>query len=130
MLLTARRHHRQVIGSNVNTDSNEDSDEAEPESPIVMRAPPVRRFAVMAMVTLSVGMRVFSVVHSQAHLQVKTSKLAVRLQRRRKSWAAVLPNANALLKRRLGKKQASVRFRAPNKGAGHSDGRAGLHIHE
>ena len=39
------------------------ADEAEPESPIMMRAPPVRIFAVMAMVTLSVGMRVFGVVH-------------------------------------------------------------------
>ena len=44
--------------------------------------------------------------------------------------AAVLPDAHALLKRRLGKKQAYVRFRAPNRAAGHSDGRAGLHIHE
>ena len=52
------------------------------------------------------------------------------LRHKRKSWAAVLPDAHALLKRRLGKKQACVRLRAPNKGAGHSDGRAGLHIHD
>jgi hypothetical protein len=62
VLLAASRHHRQVVGSDVNTDSNEHGDKAEPESPIMMRAPPVRSLA-MAMMTLAVGMQVFCVVH-------------------------------------------------------------------
>ena len=66
-----RRHHRQVIGSDIDADGNEHRDKADPESPIMMRAPPVRSFAVMAMVTLAVGMRVFRVVHSHADLREK-----------------------------------------------------------
>lgn len=71
LLLLSGWNHRQVVGSDVNSDGNEDGDKADPEPPIVMRAPPVRDFAVMAMVTLSVGMGVFSVVHSHADLREK-----------------------------------------------------------
>jgi hypothetical protein len=44
----------------------------------------------VAMMTLAVGMQVFRVIH-HAHFQVKASKLAVRLQRKRKPRAVVLP---------------------------------------
>ena len=74
LLLAARRHHRQVVGSDVNTDSNEDSDEAEPESPIMMCAPPVRSLA-MAMMTFAVWMQMFGIVHGHARLQIKSRKL-------------------------------------------------------
>jgi hypothetical protein len=75
LLLAARRHHRQIVGSHVDADGDEDSDKAEPESPVVMRTPPIRGFAVMAMVTLSVGMGVFGVVHSHADLREKHPQL-------------------------------------------------------
>ena len=68
LLLAARRHHRQVIGSDVNTDSNEHGDKPEPESPIMMRAPPVRSLA-MVMMTLAVRMQMIRIVHGHARLQ-------------------------------------------------------------
>jgi hypothetical protein len=74
LLLAARRHHRQVVGADVDTDSNEHSDKAEPESPVMMRAPPVRSLT-MAMMTLAVRMRVFGVVHGHADLREKYSYL-------------------------------------------------------
>ncbi len=83
----------------------------------------------MAMMSLAHRMQVFGIVH-HAGLQKERSKLRWDAAVQAKIRAAVLPDAHALLKRRLGKKQACVRLRAPNKGAGHSDGRAGLHIHE
>jgi hypothetical protein len=96
LLLAARRHHRQVIGSDVDTDSNEHSDKAEPEAPIMMYTPPIRSLTIaVAMMTLAVGMQVFGVIH-HARLQVKPSKLVVRQQRKRKSRAVVLPAGHAL----------------------------------
>ena len=84
----------------------------------------------MAMMTLAGRMQVFGVVIMLVSTE-GTAKVAMgRCAERRKSWAAVMPDAHALLKRRLGRKQVSVPRRAPNRGAGHSDGRAGLHIHE
>jgi len=74
LLLTARRHHRQIVGSDVNTDSNEHGDQAEPESPIMMCAPPVRGLA-MAMMTFAVRAQVFGIVHGYARLQIKSKKL-------------------------------------------------------
>jgi len=82
----------------------------------------------MAMMTLAHRMQVFGVVHAGLHRERSSCDRTLRYKR--KSWAAVLPDAHASLKRRLGRKQVCVRLRAPNKGAGHSDGRAGLHTHE
>jgi hypothetical protein len=59
LLLAARRHHRQVVGSDVDADGNEQRDQAESESPMMMRAPPVRSSTMaVAMMTLAVGMQV------------------------------------------------------------------------
>jgi hypothetical protein len=41
LLLAARGYHRQVVGSDVNTDSDEHGEYSEPETPIMMRTPPV-----------------------------------------------------------------------------------------
>jgi hypothetical protein len=49
----------------------------------------------VAMMTLAVGMQGFRVIY-HAHFQVKTSKLAVRLQRKPESRAVVLPAGHAL----------------------------------
>src|ERR1700691_975129 len=68
LLLAARRHHRQVVGSDINTDSNEQRDKADPESPIMMCAPPVRSLT-MAMMTLAVRMQMFGIMHGHARLQ-------------------------------------------------------------
>lgn len=38
LLVAASRHHRQVVGSAVDTDGNEHNYKAEPESPIMIRA--------------------------------------------------------------------------------------------
>src|ERR1017187_7319804 len=93
LLLTARRPHRQVIGSDVDTDGHKHGDKAEPEAPIMMRTPPVRSLAV-AMITLAHRMRVFGVVHhvvSRRHVQSCDGTLCYK----RKSWAAVLPDVHA-----------------------------------
>ena len=83
----------------------------------------------MAMMTLAHRMQVFGVVHHAGH-QKERSSCDRTLRYKRKSWAAVLPDAHALLRRRLWRKQVCVRLHAPNTEAGHSDGRAGLHTHE
>ena len=83
----------------------------------------------MAMMTLAHRMQVFGVVH-HAGLQEQRSKLRWDAAVKAKIMGSRFAGSHALLKRRLGKKQACVRLRAPNKGAGHSDGRAGLHIHD
>jgi hypothetical protein len=63
LLLTARRHHRQVVGSDVDTDGNEDRDKTEPGSPIMMRTPPVRSLTMaMAVMAFAVRMQVFRVI--------------------------------------------------------------------
>jgi hypothetical protein len=63
---------------------------------MMMRAPPVRSLTMaVAMMTLAVGMQGFRVIY-HAHFQVKTSKLAVRLQRKPESRAVVLPAGHAL----------------------------------
>jgi len=83
----------------------------------------------VAMMTLAHRVQVFGVVH-HAGLQRERSKLRLDADLQAKIMGSRFADAHALLKRRLGKKQACVRLRVPNRGAGHSDGRAGLHIHE
>jgi hypothetical protein len=73
LLLTARRNHRQVIGSDVDSDGHKNGDKAEPEAPIMMRTPPVRSLA-MAMMSLAHRMQLFGIVH-HAGLQKERSKL-------------------------------------------------------
>jgi len=83
----------------------------------------------MAMMSLAHRMQVFGIVH-HAGLQKERSKLRWDAALQAKIMGSRFTDAHALLKRRLGRKQACVHLRAPNKGAGHNDGRAGLHIHE
>jgi hypothetical protein len=67
LLLAARRHSRQVVGSDVNADSDEHGEQPAPESPVMMCAPPVRSLT-MDMMTLAVRMQMFGIAHGHVGL--------------------------------------------------------------
>ena len=83
----------------------------------------------MLMMTLAHRMQVFGIVH-HASLQSEHSKLRWDAALQAKIMGSRFAGCLTLLKRRLGREQVCVRHRAPNTGAGHSDGRAGPHTHE
>jgi len=65
-LRPAPRHERQVVAPDINPHCREHQNQADPETPIVMRALPIRNVAVMA---FTQGVRVFGIV--QCSLQFK-----------------------------------------------------------
>src|ERR1019366_10293991 len=68
-LLSAGRHHRQVIGSYIDKNGRKHKKQADPETPIMMRTLPVRTTVMMALIH---GMQLFSGVH--LCLQIKNGK--------------------------------------------------------
>src|ERR1035441_1570170 len=82
-LLSAGRHHRQVIGSYIDKNGRKHKKQADPETPIMMRTFPVRTTVMMALIH---GMQLFSGVHSC--LQIKNGKARGTENASETSWAA------------------------------------------
>src|ERR1035437_2889861 len=81
-LLSAGRHHRQVIGSYIDKNGRKHKKQADPETPIMMRTFPVRMTVMMALIH---GMQLFSGVLC---LQIKNGKARGTENASETSWAA------------------------------------------
>ena len=63
LFLATRRHHRQVIGPDVDADGHQYGDKAEPETPIMMRALPVRAVVMVHTIMVRPFVPVVTVLH-------------------------------------------------------------------
>jgi len=104
LFLTARGHHRQIIGADIDPNGHEHCDEAEPEAPIMMRAPPVRSLVIMTVTTFAIRMQVFGVVHGLLLSTERIDSRAQMLLHNPSHWAAALASLQMpSTKRRPGK---------------------------